>query len=97
MPKKRDKSSEEWYRGKLREQDKELRSLRKEVKHLKKHEHFYEGQDDKEVSISSEDTIPKTLAKRVCDSCGKGEIRTFELIGRVFEECSVCDFRKKIN
>ena len=91
MPKKKDRSAEEWYRGKVRELEKENRQLRQRLKHSEK----YVSQDD-EVSTESEDTHPKVLDVTVCIHCGKGHIIQKEIIGRVFEECDTCDYRKKI-
>ena len=91
MPKRKERSSEEWYRGKVRELESLVRSLKKQLRQ-------YEKYSQEEVATDCEDTVP--IIKPVimkCEECGKGNLNTFELLGRVFIECSVCDFRKKIN
>jgi hypothetical protein len=95
MPKKRDKSSDEWYKGKIRELEKETKQLRRRLKHSEK---FNKSQDD-EVSTDSEDTHPTLIEKttKTCEVCGKGIISQKEIIGRFFEECDTCDYRKKID
>lgn len=93
MPKRREKSPEEYWRGKWRESDKENRSLRKQLRQYEKYS------QDEEIAADSEDTAPKNIRPVIatCTECGKGHLRTFELIGKVFEECNSCNYRRKIS
>lgn len=93
MPKKKEKDSSEFYRGEIRKLRKEVQQLRRELNK------YHPSQDDEEVS-HTEDTHPKVYRNREpCESCGKDSLRTFEIIGRVFEECTTpgCGYRKKIS
>lgn len=90
MPKKRAKSSDEYYKG-------EIRKLRKQVGQLRKMLDKYSPSQDEETSMDSDDTHPKKYEPHnICNECGKGTVRRFELIGYQFEECNVCDFRRKL-
>jgi predicted nucleic acid-binding Zn ribbon protein len=88
LPKKRDKNGEEFYRGKLREAQKQIRNLQRKVRELEKSQHMYE-----EILFDEEpEEQPKT-----CPECGKGHLTTVDIVGRVFDKCDVCGYRKKIN
>jgi hypothetical protein len=92
LPKKKDKDPAEFFRGKLREKDKLIRSLEKRIKELEKH---LQPQDNSEVIADTEDTIPKL---QMCDSesCNKGVMREFEIIGKIYGECVICGNRKRL-
>lgn len=98
VPKKRERSETEYLRGQLREAEKLNRQLRKRLKQLEDQKHFYPSQDE-EVSTTTEDTKPKNIrpAIRTCPKCSEGKLREFELIGRTYEECDECEYRKKIS
>lgn len=77
----------------------ENRKLRKEIKQLRRliEKNPFPSQDDAEESCDSEDTHPKVYKNvKICEECGKGEITQFEIVGKVFEQCSLCDYRKKL-
>jgi DNA-directed RNA polymerase subunit M/transcription elongation factor TFIIS len=96
LPKKRDKNGEEFYRGKLREAQKQIRELQRRVKELQKAQHIYEDILTEEV----EEPVPETTlftSSRTCPHCGKGKLSYIEIVGRVFEKCDICEYRKKIN
>lgn len=96
MPKKRAKSSEEYYKGIIRELEKENKSLKRRVKELERKEHFYDDAQDEEISTDTEDTHPTFFKPtRTCPDCGKGKLKEFELIGRHYEECQICEYRRK--
>ncbi len=97
MARSKDKDGVEFWRGKFRELQKENRSLQKQLKQLEKYERPYVGQDDSEVVSGSEDTMPKAVKYIPCPHCGGGRLRHFELIGRMYEECIECNYRKKIS
>jgi predicted RNase H-like nuclease (RuvC/YqgF family) len=61
------------------------KDFRKEMEDVQK-EHLLE----KEHSRS----VPKG---RKCEHCGKGHIIEIDIVGRKFESCDTCDYRKKIN
>lgn len=75
----------------------ENRKLRKEVKQLRRILEKHSPAQDVEEVTDSEDTIPKVFTEvKVCSDCGKGKLRTFEIIGKIFEECDLCHYRKKL-
>ena len=94
MPKKRDKNGEEFYRGKLREAQKQIRELQRKVRELQKSQHIYE---DILFDADITEDVEQPVRKRSCPNCGKGKLDKVEIIGRVFEKCDICDYRKKIN
>lgn len=96
MPKKRSKSSDEWYRGRIRELERENRALKKQLKQLEKKEHFFDEGQDIEIASDSEDTFPDLKAKTPCHSCGKGFIEEFEIMGRIIGTCNICGDRKRL-
>lgn len=77
----------------------EIRKLKKENKQLRRLlEKQSPAQDEESLPADSEDTHPKMYTEiKYCSECGKGKLRTFEIIGRFFVECDTCDYRKKID
>lgn len=98
MPKKRSKSGEEFWRGKVRELEKENRALKRQLKFIEKKEHIFDGNEgqDEEVIGDSEDTFPDLKSKIPCDSCGKGFLMEYEIMGKVIGTCGICGHREKI-
>lgn len=88
MPKKSERSSDEYYRGIIRELNKEIRQLKKQIKELSKYQHIPDIED-----IQESEPIIKS---RTCPSCGKGKLKELDIVGRIFEKCDICDHRKKI-
>ena len=91
MPKKKDKNGEEFYRGKLREAEKQIRELQKSLKQLNKARHQFE---DNLLNPEKEDAAPAPL-RRKCPSCGKGSLSELDFLGRKFDVCDTCDYRSK--
>lgn len=93
MPKRREKSAEEFYKGKVRELQKKNRQLEKRVRQLEKSEHLFEE------ALMSDEPIEFDIitVERTCRECGKGKLKELNILDRIFEECDVCDYRKKIN
>lgn len=83
----------------LKQQNKKLReenrSLQKEISRLRKQEHLVEEALLKEaVEYMIEADEPKVQR---CKECNKGELIERFVVGRMWWECSVCDYdsRKK--
>lgn len=93
MPKNRCKSGEEWLRGRVRELEKQNRQLQKRVRQLEKTEHMFEEALTNEEPLILEEEIRQST----CGECGKGKLKTLNILDRIFEECTVCDHRRKIN
>lgn len=81
------------YRGVIRELEKEVRKLKKELAYYKKHEHTFEQTEDspEEIEESKADAKLKT-----CESCGKGKMKEFEIVGRIYATCDICEERVRI-
>jgi archaellum component FlaC len=86
------RSEVEHLRGRVRELEKLVRSLQQQVRQYEKYEQVV-GQDE-EQATDTEDTFPSHKIK--CDSCGKGALDEYEIMGRVIGTCNVCGERKKI-
>ena len=93
MPKKKERTEGEYYRGKIRELEKEIRQLQKHIKFLEKNQHYYEDIILGDKDAAFEETTEKPIC---CPDCGKGTIKVINIIGRIFEECDTCHFRRKI-
>ena len=102
MSKSRQKnhSEIEHLKGKIKEQEKLIRSLQKQLKQLEKREHLVEDSiQDTEYSRDTEDTyreLPKAIRCDSVDGCGKGILEEYEILGKVIGTCNVCGFRKRI-
>jgi len=84
MPKKREKSENEYYKGLVRELEKENRQLHRELKTLKKY--------------PKAERLPKEEKKAlICSSCGKGELDVFSVLDKTFTTCKLCGDRKKLS
>jgi hypothetical protein len=94
IPKKREKNPEEYFKGIIREQEKEIRHLQKRIKELKK----YDRCQEVERTQDSEDTYTDLPKLQRCDdeACGKGLYKEIELLGHVYGTCTVCGNRKKL-
>jgi len=98
MPKKREKSSDEFYKGQLRELQAENKSLKKRIKQLERREHFadVEQYEDVELPVGEQNAV---LEKRIrCDDagCGKGTYDTIELLGKLYGKCNICGNQKRL-
>lgn len=87
MAKSKDKNELEHFRGEIRALQKENRALKKQLRQYEKY-----SQENTDDDIPE---LPKSK-NRYCFDCGKGIIKEFEVLGRYFEECNLCDYRKKI-
>lgn len=97
MPKKREKNSEEWYKGRIRELEKENRALKRQLREIEKKEHIFdENSQDDEIATDSEDTYPAARRLSQCGDCGKGLIEEYEIMGKVIGTCNICGFRKRL-
>ena len=89
MAKKKDDSEID----RLEQQIRELKSINRSLmKRLRKVDRHY-----KEIINEPEEdnTIEDKATKRSCPQCTRGEIAEVNLLGRIFERCSVCDWRSK--
>jgi len=90
--KRKTHSEVEHLRGENRRLEQENRSLKRRLRDLEKYP------QDEEIDDTTEDTHPKIENTHIiCTDCGKGKIKIFEIIGKQFEECDTCGYRKKIS
>lgn len=90
MPKKKERNSDEYFRGIIRELKKEIRQLQQQLRQYEKYSQDKYCQEETIVA-DNEDTYVK-----LCDACGKGSLKEIDIIGRIFTECSVCGEKKKV-
>ncbi|HUM42306.1 MAG TPA: hypothetical protein PKI14_05090 [Fervidobacterium sp.] len=101
MPKKKEKTAEEFWKGKCRELQKRVNQLEKQLGFHKKQKHRYEDivQDYEEIltevmEVESFNVSEASLKK--CEACGKGHLEMFEILDRVYSTCNTCGDRKKV-
>jgi hypothetical protein len=92
MPKKSAKTSDEWYRGQIRELTKENRALKKENQQLKRARHMYE---DLKILTEIEEEREQEIKQDCCPVCLSGTISlVIDLEDRSIFACDYCHFRK---
>ena len=91
MPKTRESDPSEFYKKQIRELKKQIRQLQQQLKQYQK----YERSQEEDVSTDTEDTQPKQI-ESPCLDCGKGKLKYFEIVGKVFTTCDICGDRKRI-
>ncbi len=79
MPKKREKSQREFWKAQQREAHRWIKEIEQRLAEL-----------DREPR-----TKPKKVKAKVCNSCGKGKLVLFELMGREYLTCDLCGDRTK--
>ena len=76
--------------SRLEEQIRELKSINRSLmKRLKKVDRHYKDT----INERDEEAPEKEGNKRTCFNCERGDITEVNLLGRVFERCTVCDWR----
>lgn len=87
MAKNQESKDQEWYKGIIRNLKKEIKHLKQRIRQLEKFEHNYNHPKEK-------DDEPLEQLKK-CEQCGKGFLKEIEIVGRIFETCSLCKYRSK--
>ncbi len=85
MAKSKHGKDDEYLRGIIREQTKEIRSLQRRIKELNKHEHFH----DTVAPLAK--VKPEKLP--TCPACSAGEMETVIVANRIFARCNNCGGR----
>ena len=85
MAKSKHGRDDEFHKGVIRELRKEIKQLRQKIRQLEKQQNNYYDSEETEV-----DEQP-----RKCPNCGKGFLKEIEIVNRVFDTCSLCDYRSK--
>ncbi len=96
MSKPKESKNVEFYLGQIRQLQKENKQLNRIIKSLKKQQHLYHDNKLDDIDdVESEILLPPKTKR--CPDCCKSNLIEFELIGRKFERCDLCGFRKKIS
>jgi hypothetical protein len=91
--KQKSRSESEHFRGILKEYEKEIRSLRQQLRQYEK----YDRSQDEESSSDSEDTQVQLLMTKDCTCCGKGKvIETLQIMGKTYGTCNMCDYKERL-
>lgn len=77
-------------REKIRDLEKQVRNLIKELSYYKKRDHINDVLPDDEPEEVQDHRI-------TCQECGKGKFDVMEIIGRIYGTCNVCGFRKRLD
>lgn len=80
----------------IRELEKEVRTLRKELQYFKKRDHLSDRSQDEDVAKDSEDTQVVLDTRIRCEECARGYYKEIELLDKVFGTCNVCENRKRL-
>lgn len=98
MGKVRNKKHDEtqYYKGLIRDLEKQVRNLKRQLKYYTKREHILnEHLDDiKELTSKKEEPILKKLK---CTECNKGTLDEFMVLDRLYGTCNSCGHRKRLN
>lgn len=87
MAKSKEAKEDEFYKSIIRSQKKEIKSLKQRIRQLEKFEHLNNSSDEEDEPLER---------LKQCPECGKGFIKEMDLVGRLFEVCSLCDYRSKV-
>lgn len=88
MPKKKERNSDEYFRGQIREKDKLIKSLQRRVRELERKQHIYDEAVDDLIDIVSQEDQAK------CDKCKEGHLTEVDLKHITIIKCNTCDFKK---
>ena len=71
----------------------ELNTVKKQLRRLKKQEHFHEETIlDEEAEQMNFDLEPPVHR---CPKCNKGTLVEYNIVGRLWSECDQCDYRSR--
>lgn len=97
IPKRREKNSDEYYRGKIRDLEKQNRALRKRLKQLEKNSHIYEDLLLEDEESPEKELEVKKVTKIYCPECSNG---TLEIVMSFDDKdifsCTECHFKKSV-
>jgi|SRR5690606_389496 len=98
MPKNKSRSLEEYYRGLLREKDKEIRQLKRRIKELEKYDRdveiTHEVLKEHEAHIKRLAELEANNYKELCPQCFKGKLELkLSVRNKDYYECNNCNYR----
>lgn len=82
----------EHLKGIIRDLEKQVKSLTRQLKYFEKRSHL------SELKLEEEEPTPPPPPKKMrdCDSCGKGKYEEFELLNKVYGTCNICNDRRRL-
>lgn len=87
-----DRSELEHYKGLLRSAEKEIKSLRQQLRYYEKY-----GNEHEDESIETDDNVHiEQKYLKPCHECGKGFMEEFEIIGKIYGTCNICGHRERL-
>lgn len=96
MPKRKERSGEEFWRSKCRELEKRVRELERAVKQHSQR-NINNQSENAEYRKKSRDVRNTFLEKKTsCPECGKGQLIFVDFTYVKYQCCNVCDWREKI-
>lgn len=99
MSKLRQKSHDEvrYYRGLVRDLEKQVRQLERQLKYFDKRQHILdENQEELIEFLKSKEEVPEIKKKIACTNCVEGYYDEFMLWDRLYGTCNECGFRKRL-
>ena len=78
--------------------EKENKKLKKQVSQYKKYVTKSANiiLDNYENSIENHCLVEQRVKTKVCEECGKGDLKEVQILDLSFEICQLCKYRKKI-
>lgn len=98
MPKKKERSSDEYFRGQIRELEKENKQLRRRVRELEKHNRdntfTSEMLRESEMKLRKLSEHAATHYQELCTKCFKGKMEMkISVRGKDYFVCNTCDHK----
>lgn len=98
MPKNKDRSAEEWYRGRIRELEKEIKKLNRRIRELEKYDRdntmTSEMLRESEMKLRKLSEHASTQYKDLCVKCFKGRLELkISVRGKDYFTCNTCDYK----
>ena len=90
MAKPKEGKRDEYYLSEIRSLRKENKALHQRVKQLEKAQHIYEER------LDPEEIEPVKHKFTTCSDCAKGKYIEFEIMGRTYGTCNICNHRERL-
>jgi hypothetical protein len=91
MTKSKDAKDDEYYKGIIRGQSKEIKRLNQKIKQLQKLLGYSQNHDGTKTKVKE---VEKDEPD--CPDCARGYLKEMNLMNRQYIVCDVCSYRKKI-
>jgi hypothetical protein len=97
LPKKKDRTAEEFYRGQIRELQKQNKALRRQLKELGKKEHMYDVTLAENQELLAEQEVIEIQKVAKCVKCHEGNLKlVLSLDSKDIFSCDHCDYKKTV-